>query len=128
MKILFLPFRDSLHPWLDDVVEPLAGRCTVELVDSARPFADQVAGVPVVVDQGGWGTPEMLDAAAEAGVSLWQGLGTGLDHFELDHALSRGLRVANTPGQFSAPALAEHALLLMLAIAKNAAASFANVR
>jgi phosphoglycerate dehydrogenase-like enzyme len=118
-QILFLPFRDMLDPWLDDVRAPLDGRAEVVVYDPARPVAEQIDGVPVVVDQGGWGTREQLDAAAAAGVRLWQVLGTGLDHFELDYALSRGLTVANTPGLFSAPALAEQAILFMLCLARR---------
>ena len=126
MRALFIPFDDMLHPWFDDVVGALDPRCSVELIDPERPFADQVEGARAVVDQGGWGSPGMLDAAAAAGVELWQVLGTGLDHFELEHALDRGLTVANTPGQFSAVGLAEHALLLMLACFKNLDASRLN--
>jgi len=126
---LFIPFRDDmLHPWLDDVVRPLEGRCTVEVYDTSLPFEAQVASVFAVVDQGGWGTREMLDAAAEAGISLWQVLGTGLDHFDLEYALDRGFPVANTPGRYSSVGLAEHALLLMLCFAKCIDTSRANAR
>ncbi len=118
-RTLFVPFQDLLDPWLHDVEAPLAGRCEVELLDAGRPFRDQLDGIRVVIDQGGWGSREMLDAAAAAGVELWQVLGTGLDHFELDYALSCGLRVANTPGEYSSTGLAEHALLLMLCFARR---------
>jgi phosphoglycerate dehydrogenase-like enzyme len=125
---LFIPFRDLLDPWLNDVVRPLHGRCAVELYDSARPFEPQIASAFAVVDQGGWGTREMLDAAADTGIVLWQVLGTGLDHFELAYALERGLTVANTPGKYSSVGLAEHALLLMLCFAKSIDTSRANAR
>jgi phosphoglycerate dehydrogenase-like enzyme len=128
VKVLYVPFEELLQPWLDDVIAPLDERCEVELRDPARPFCEQVQGARVVVDQGGWGTRPMLDAASSAHVALWQVLGTGLDHFDVDHALDCGLRVANTPGTFSAPALAEHALLLMLCFAKNLDESRANIR
>jgi len=61
-------------------------------------------------------------------VRLWQVLGTGVDHTEVDHILGRGIALANTPGQFSAVALAEHALLLILCLAKNLRESEANTR
>jgi phosphoglycerate dehydrogenase-like enzyme len=128
VKILYVPFRDLLHPWLDDVVEPLDGRCDLVLCDAERPFGEQVDGTSVVVDQGGWGTHEMIDAAVAAGVSLWQVLGTGLDHFDVEYALARGLRVANTPGAFSATALAEQAVLFMLCFAKSLDRSRENAR
>jgi phosphoglycerate dehydrogenase-like enzyme len=41
-------------------------------------------------------------------VRLWQVLGTGVDHTEVEQC-SRAVAVANTPGQFSAVAPAEHA-------------------
>lgn len=119
MKVLFIPFRDMVHPWYDNVADPLAGRCEIELYDRNRSFEKQVAGVSVVVDQGGWGTRDMIDASVDAGVKLWQVLGTGLDHFDVDYVLSRRLTLANTPGQYSGSALAEHAILLMLCFAKN---------
>jgi D-3-phosphoglycerate dehydrogenase len=125
---LFIAFGDMVEPWLDDVVRPLEGRCKVELYDPAAPFDAQVANAFAVVDQGGWGTREMLDAAAESSVALWQVLGTGLDHFELAYALDRGLTVANTPGRYSSVALAEHALLFVLCFAKNIDVSRANAR
>jgi phosphoglycerate dehydrogenase-like enzyme len=127
-RVLFIPFRDMLDPWLGDVVRPLEGRCEVDVCDPARTFGEQVAGARAVVDQGGWGTREMLQAAADAGVSLWQVLGTGLDHFDLAYALDCGLTVANTPGRYSSVGLAEHALLLMLCFAKNLDLSRANAR
>jgi phosphoglycerate dehydrogenase-like enzyme len=70
----------------------------------------------------------MIDVGAAAGVRLWQVLGTGLDHTEVAHIHSRGIALANTPGQFSAVALAEHALLLILALAKRLPEAEANCR
>src|SRR5438309_7089705 len=61
----------------------------------------------------------MIDAGVEAGVKLWQVLGTGLDHVDVQYIVERGLALANTPGPFSSVALAEHALFLMLYFAKN---------
>ena len=48
-------------------------------------------------------------------ISIW---GTGTDHVDLDAARRLGVRVTNTPG-VSAVAVAEHALALMLAVAKR---------
>ena len=70
----------------------------------------------------------MIDAGAAAGVELWQAVTTGLDHSDVGYMLERGLRVSNTPGAFSAVALAEHVLFLMLFIAKNFRESEANLR
>src|SRR5439155_21093892 len=96
--------------------------------DSARPLDGQLAGISVVVDQGGHATNEQIDAGAAAGVRLWQVLGTGVDHTEVAHILSRGIALANTPGQFSAVALAEHALMFILCLAKNLRESEKNTR
>jgi phosphoglycerate dehydrogenase-like enzyme len=84
--------------------------------------------VTVVVDQGGHATKTQIDAGAAAGVRLWQVLGTGVDHTEVAHMQSRGITVANTPGEFSAVALAEHALMFILCLAKNLRESEANTR
>jgi D-3-phosphoglycerate dehydrogenase len=48
-------------------------------------------------------------------VSIW---GTGTDNVDLAAAKSRGVRVTNTPA-VSAPSIAEHALALMLAVARR---------
>jgi D-3-phosphoglycerate dehydrogenase len=120
MKVLFLPIPSLLHPWYDDVVRALDGRHPVNLYDPERAIGDQLQDVGVVIDHGGSvGTREMLDAACLAGLRLWQVLGTGLDHVDVRAFLERGMPLANTPGPFSAVALAEHALFMMLYFAKN---------
>ena len=48
-------------------------------------------------------------------ISIW---GTGTDHVDLAAAKQHGVRVTNTPG-VSAVAVAEHALALMMAVAKR---------
>ena len=48
-------------------------------------------------------------------ISIW---GTGTDHVDLAAARSRNIRVTNTPG-VSAVAVAEHALALIMAVAKR---------
>jgi phosphoglycerate dehydrogenase-like enzyme len=98
------------------------------VLDRTAPFAPQFEGARVVVDQGGHGTREMIDAGAEAGVELWQAVTTGVDHTDVAYLLEKGIRVTNTPGTFSAVALAEHVLFLMLFIAKNFRETEANLR
>jgi phosphoglycerate dehydrogenase-like enzyme len=129
MKVLFLGQRGNLEPWLRDVVTAIGEAHQVLLFDPQAPLGPQLRGIQVVVDQGGSvGTRATVDAAAEAGVKLWQILGTGLDHVDVQYILDRGLPLANTPGLFSSVALAEHALLLMLHFAKNLSVAQANVR
>ena len=73
-------------------------------------------------------THEMVDASVEAGVKLWQVLSVGVDHWDMPYFFRKEMPFANTPGPFSAIALAEHALTLMLLIAKNHRAAQANMR
>jgi phosphoglycerate dehydrogenase-like enzyme len=128
VKILFIPQRGNEEPWQRDFVEALGTRWELAILDHDAPLPPQFEGVRVVVDQGGWATQEMIDAGAGAGALLWQVIGMGLDHSEVDHILARGIRLANTPGQFSAIALAEHALFLILCFAKRLRELERNVR
>ena len=126
--VLYIAQLANLEPWLTDFREAADGVIDYEVLDPGRPLDEQLTGVAVVVDQGGHGTREMIDAGARAHVRLWQVLGTGLDHTEVDHILSRGIPLANTPGQFSSVALAEHALMLILCFAKRLREAEANCR
>jgi len=72
------------------------------------------------------GTREMLDAAPR--VRLWQIKGSGFEHFDLDYWRSRGVAVANCPGQASAPALAERAMLFCLMLAHRYPEAHANLQ
>jgi phosphoglycerate dehydrogenase-like enzyme len=129
MKVLFLGQPGNLDPWFEDMVAAVGDAHCVALYDPRAPLVEQFQDVGVVVDQGGGvGTHAMVDLAAESGVKLWQVLGTGLDHVDIDYIVSRGLPLANTPGPFSSVALAEHALLLMLCFAKQFPLSQQNVR
>jgi D-3-phosphoglycerate dehydrogenase / 2-oxoglutarate reductase len=129
MRILFLGEDHNLNPWHDDFVEAVVGRWPIARHDPARPPEEQLRGVGVVVEIGGsLGTRHLIDAAVAAEVRLWQILGTGLDHVDVAYFTERGLPLANTPGQFSAVGLAEHALFLMLCFAKHLNAGQRNVR
>jgi phosphoglycerate dehydrogenase-like enzyme len=129
MKVLFLGQLNNLEPWFSDVVTAVGAAHQVILWDAAAPFGPQIHDTQVVVDQGGSvGTRAMIDAGAHAGVKLWQVLGTGLDHTDVQYILERDLALANTPGPFSSVALAEHALFLMLYFAKNFPSTQRNLR
>jgi D-3-phosphoglycerate dehydrogenase len=120
MKVLYLSQAGTLQPWYDDVWRPCNGCHEVKLFDPATPIAAQMDGAGVVVDQGGSvGTREMMAAARDSGVKLWQILGTGVDHVDLPYLRECGLQVSNTPGPYSAVALAEHSLFLMLYLLKQ---------
>ena len=120
MKVLYLSVEDMLQPCYDDFRTAVDERHEVCLYDPAKPMAEQFEGAEVVVDQGGSvGTRALIDAALAARVRLWQVLGTGVDHVDVAYFLEKGLALANTPGPFSAVALAEHAMFLMLYFAKR---------
>ena len=120
MKVLYLTVPGMLQPWYDDFRSAVGEGHTVCLYDPAKPMVGQFENVDVVVDQGGSvGTRALIDAALAARVKLWQVLGTGVDHVDVAYFLERGLMLANTPGPFSAVALAEHAMFLMLYFAKG---------
>lgn len=122
LTVLFLPHPlgpSMLKPAADDIADAIGDRHDLHILDYDRPIAPQFDGVDVVIDHGGSaGTREMADAAAGV-VRLWQILGTGFDHFDLDYWRSKNLPVANCPGIFSAVALAECAMMFILMLARQ---------
>ena len=130
LNVLFLPHPvrpELFRPWGEDVVTALGGRHNFRVLDKSQPLAAQFADVDVVIDHGGSaGTRAMLDVAAS--VKLWQVLGTGLDHFDLEYWRAQGMSVANCPGPFSAVALAECAMMLILMLARQYPLAQANLR
>jgi phosphoglycerate dehydrogenase-like enzyme len=126
MNILFIGFRDLVHPCYDDFLEAVGGKHPVTLFDPKDSISAQFGPAEVVVDQGGWGSHEMVDAAKA--VKLWQVIGTGLDHLDVNYILEKQIPLANTPGAFSGIALAEHALFFMFCFAKNLHLSSSNIR
>lgn len=122
LTVLFLPHPlgpSMFKPSGDDVIAAVGDRHDLRILDYDQPIAPQFDGVDVVIDHGGSaGTREMADAAAGE-VRLWQILGTGFDHFDLDYWRSKNLPVANCPGIFSAVALAECAVMFMLMLARQ---------
>jgi D-3-phosphoglycerate dehydrogenase len=120
LQVLFLPPGPSqMKPWFQDVVASLQGRHELKILDQKRELADQFAGIDAVIDFGGkLGTRAMADVSAGR-VRLWQILGTGFDHFDLPYWKSRGIPVANCPGDLSAPALGDCALMFLLMLARR---------
>lgn len=128
-EVLYIVQRGNVEPWLTDFREAAeAAALEFAMLEAETDLEQKFAGVRVVVDQGGHGTKAMIDAGAAAGVRLWQVLGTGLDHTEVEYIHSRGIPLANTPGHFSAVALAEHALFFILALAKRSREAERNCR
>jgi phosphoglycerate dehydrogenase-like enzyme len=125
LRTLLLPLRKIYTPWCDDVIAAVGDHHDLAVYDASQPLAPQFEGIEAVIDQGGSvGTREMMDAATDA--KLWQILGTGFDHFDLDYIKQKGIAVANCPGQFSSVALAETAMMFILMLGHRYRASFAN--
>jgi phosphoglycerate dehydrogenase-like enzyme len=108
------------------VIEEVGHAHQLTLFDPAAHLGPQFASADAVIDSGGSvGTREMLDAAPK--VRLWQIMGSGFEHFDLDYWAARHVAVANCPGSASAPALAERALMFCLMLAQKYAEARANV-
>lgn len=118
LKVLLLPQKKLFHPWCDDVIQAIGHRHDLFVFDETQPLAPQFDGVEMVIDHGGSvGTRAMIDIAKNA--HLWQILGTGFDHFDLDYIRRKGIPVANCPGLFSSVALAEMAMMFILMLARQ---------
>ncbi len=121
LNVLFLPHPvkvSMFDPWGMDVVKAVSRNHNVHILDYDQALAPQFKGMDAVIDHGGSaGTREMVDAAVDA--QLWQILGTGFDHFDLDYWKSKGMPVANCPGAFSAVALAETAMMFILMLTRR---------
>ncbi len=125
LKVQLLPLEKLRSPWCDDVIAAVSSRHEIRMFDWDESLTEQFKDVDVVIDQGGSvGTQAMMDAATSA--ELWQILGTGFDHFDLDYIRQKGIRVANCPGQFSSTALAETAMMFILMLAHRYTATHQN--
>src|SRR5690348_58263 len=106
------------QPWFGIAMEAFPRDQEVIVYDERRPLGDQLAAADIIVEHGGMKiTREIVDMASRA--RFIQRNGTGMDHMDVQYVLSKGIVLANTPGQFSGVALAEHAMLLMLSLAKD---------
>jgi len=131
-SVLFLPHPQGermYKPWVEDILAAIGDRHDLRFLDHGKPIAPQFDGVDVVIDHGGSSsTREMMDAAALIPVKLWQVHGTGLDHFDLDYIRAKKIPAANTPGIFSAIALAECAVMYILMLARKYPVTQDNLR
>src|SRR5581483_7941618 len=94
LNVLFLPprTREMYTPWVDDVVAAVSPKHNLKMFDYTQPVAPQFQDIDFVIDMGGsMGTREMVDAAHTT--RLWQILGTGLDHFDMDYWRSKKMPV-----------------------------------
>jgi phosphoglycerate dehydrogenase-like enzyme len=128
VNVLYIAPEHALEPYYHDFLEAAGERHAVSLYDFASPARAQFDGIDVVLEHGGaFSTREMIDAGVSSGVKLWQVTATGLDHVDVAAFLERGVTLANMPGLIStAIPMAEHALLLMLALSRSLFASQAS--
>jgi len=123
MRILFC--GSGWLPIVDLIAQRLPAGDHIAVWDRARPLADCVADVDVVIPSNG-----PIDAAVIAAaprLQLIQQSAAGIDTVDVAAARARGIPVCNAPGT-NHVAVAEAALLLLLALARRvpeARASFA---
>ena len=109
----------SLHPWYDDFVEAVDGAYEIVLYDAIASRASQLENVRAVVDLGGFAPNDLIDDAVAAGVGLWQVMGYGLEHIDVEHVRKTGVAFTRSPGECTEVSLAEHAFHLLLGVAKK---------
>ena len=117
LRVLFLPQIGKGSENQRQLVEAVGDKHDLHIYDHALPLEQQFNDIEVVIDTGGSiGTRKMMDAAKDA--TVWQVMGTGLDHVDLDYLASCGFTVTHCPGTLSAVAMAEAAILFMLMISR----------
>jgi D-3-phosphoglycerate dehydrogenase len=117
---LFLRQPHSLLNNWDNFIKFADGRFEAALWDPSRPFAEQVKGVQVIIDDGGsQHSHELIDESKKAGVKLWHTTTNGLDHVDVAYFVQVGMPLAHAAGPQSAIALAEHALAVIFYFNKN---------
>ena len=119
LHVLFLaPPPHLKEPWERDVIEAVSTPHELRLFSHDSPLAPQFEWADVVIDFGGsMGTREMADASSR--ILLWQVLGNGIDHFDLEYFRGKNIRVANCPGDLTGVPLAECALMFMLMLSRR---------
>jgi phosphoglycerate dehydrogenase-like enzyme len=127
VKVLYVSPERLLDPCYYDFVAAAGAAVSSSVMEPEAPVGTQFDGVEVVVEQaGGYSTNEMWDAAAAAEVKLWQLTCTGVDNIEVASFQQRGIPLACMRGPGAIP-MAEHALTLMLAVAKELGVSRRNL-
>jgi phosphoglycerate dehydrogenase-like enzyme len=103
-------------PIVEHIRRRLPAHATIEIRDFSRPLADAVSEADVVIPS----NARLDDAAfrSAARLKLVQQTAVGVDGIDLDAARARGIPVCNSPAA-NAEAVAEAALLLMLALARR---------
>ena len=119
-KIVFLHERSMVPQLIIDMAHAnLPSGFSLELVEegaSAEHRLEKIAGADFILGYPGDPTVAELDAAPD--LKLLQILSAGYEFLDLDMYRSRGLPVANNGGA-NAPTVAEHAIMLILAVFKK---------
>lgn len=110
-------YRNNRTEYTEACFAELAFALNIKELDPSADLEEQLRAVEIVVDLGGWGTREMIDAAVD--VKLWQVLGTGLDHCDVEYILHKGIALSHTPGDTSALALSESAMMYILMLTRR---------
>jgi D-3-phosphoglycerate dehydrogenase len=94
----------------------LPNECRLQIIDGQKPLIDQVGEVEVLIPAMATITREIMEAAPK--LKLIQQFGVGLEGVDIKAATELGIYVANVQGM-NAISVAEHALFLMLALARK---------
>ncbi len=124
--VLFYARKEEPPQWRQGIETVFEDKHDLRFFDLKGPVASQFKDADMVIDCGGWGTHEMIDAARDA--KLWQILGTGLDHTDVAYIKSKGMMVANCPGTGSSVGLAECAMMFILMLTRHWHTSSGNLR
>lgn len=116
INVVFYARKEEPPQWGQGIMDEFTDKHNLHVYD-LNGTVDQFKDAEVVIDCGGWGKREMIDAAKKA--KLWQILGTGLDHTDVAYIKSKGIKVANCPGTASSVGLAECAMMFILMLTRN---------
>ena len=116
LEVLFLPHPVAAiaTPWATDVIEAVSACHNLRTFDRTQPAAPQLADIEAIVDLGGNITPDLLAAAADAGVKFLQAQTTGLDHVDVEGILNAGCCSPIAPGSSAAWRWPQSAMMFIL--------------
>jgi D-3-phosphoglycerate dehydrogenase / 2-oxoglutarate reductase len=98
------------------VMKALPKGTDVSRYDPNAPMSAQIGDAEIIIEDGSTSiSNDLIEVAKQA--KFIQRFGVGMDHMDVGRVLERGILLANTPG--FGTNLAEHAILLMLSLAKH---------
>lgn len=118
MRLLFC--GSGWMPIVDHIAARLSEGSSIEIWDRTQPLSSVVADVDVLLPSNGHVTAEVIAAATR--VRLIQQPAAGVEGIDLAAARARGIPVCNAPAT-NHVSVAEHALYLLLALARRAPAA-----